>query len=100
MDTLTKDAPRVRAGYDKGADVLYLSLGNPREDEGEDRPFGVVLRFDANDEKPSGVTVIGYVDNGWANNLQKLAEIVSEHLSVSPSEIIDTIRAVERKSDD
>ncbi len=100
MDTLTTDRPRIRAGYDKGADVLYLSLGRPRDDEGEDRPGGVVLRFDINDGEPSGVTVIGYSGNAWATNRQQLAEIVGNHLSVDPSEVIEAIRSAERKSND
>jgi hypothetical protein len=100
MDTLTKDAPRVHAGYDRGADILYLSLGNPRDDEGEDRPFGVVLRYDIKDEKPSGVTVIGYIDNGWRDKLQDLAIIVGNHLSVNPSEVITSINTAEHILDD
>lgn len=43
--------------YDADADVLYLSMGEPREGSGEETPEGHFLRFDE-DGTFSGVTII------------------------------------------
>ena len=85
---------RIDAEYDRAADVLYVSLGTPRESEGEDRPAGVVLRYGMDDNRPSGVTVIGFAENGWSRHKIKLAKIVSSHLSVSSSEVRSALERV------
>ena len=82
----------------RAADVLYLSLGAPRDDEGEDCPDGVVLRYGMNDDLPSGVTVIGYSFFGWAENRLQLAEIVANHLSVKTGDVISLIEEAEKES--
>ena len=43
--------------YDAEADVLYLSMGEPREGYGKETPEGHFLRYDENDEF-YGVTLI------------------------------------------
>jgi uncharacterized protein YuzE len=43
--------------YDSDADVLYLSIGPPREGYGEETPEGHFLRFDEHGEF-YGVTII------------------------------------------
>lgn len=43
--------------YDPDADVLYLSIGPPREGYGEETPEGHILRFDEHGEF-YGVTII------------------------------------------
>ena len=43
--------------YDPDADVLYLSIGAPREGYGEETPEGHFLRFDEHGEF-YGVTII------------------------------------------
>jgi uncharacterized protein YuzE len=43
--------------YDPDADVLYLSIGAPREGYGEETPEGHFLRFDESGEF-YGVTII------------------------------------------
>jgi uncharacterized protein YuzE len=43
--------------YDPGADVLYLSIGLPREGYGEETPEGHFLRFDE-DGTFCGLTII------------------------------------------
>jgi uncharacterized protein YuzE len=45
--------------YDEEADVLYLSLGEPREAVGMDIGEGVVLRYDETRKEVVGLTVIG-----------------------------------------
>jgi hypothetical protein len=97
MATLAK-ADRLNADFDRSADVLYLALGKPRPDEGEDREGGVVLRFGVPDDRPSGVTIIGYVQSGWSENIGDLAEIVSRHLSVRPADVVEAVRAAEGRA--
>lgn len=45
--------------YDEEADVLYLSVGEPRSAEGVDIGEGVVLRYDPEQREVVGLTVIG-----------------------------------------
>ena len=45
--------------YDEEADVLYLSVGEPRPAEGIDIGEGVVLRYDEAHKEMVGLTVIG-----------------------------------------
>ena len=44
--------------YDSDADVLYLSMGEPRPGTGEETPEGHILRFDK-DGKFMGITLLG-----------------------------------------
>lgn len=73
--------------YDHRADVLYVSLGKPVADEGEDQPKGIVLRYSANNNSPTGVTVLGFMYNHWDKHLLGLSKLVAEHLSVDPVEV-------------
>ena len=86
----------VNADLHRAADVLYLSLGLPRDDEGEDRPNGIVLRYGISDDVPSGVTVIGYNQFGWSKDVRGLAEIVALHLSIAPSVVMESIELAEK----
>ena len=45
--------------YDEEADVLYLSIGEPRAAVGIDIGDGLVLRFDEANNEVAGMTVIG-----------------------------------------
>lgn len=45
--------------YDEEADVLYLSLGEPRPALGIDVGDGVVLRYDETARQVVGLTLIG-----------------------------------------
>ena len=45
--------------YDKEADVLYLSLGDPSPAVGVDVGEGVVLRYDEHRQEVVGLTLIG-----------------------------------------
>lgn len=45
--------------YDEEADVLYLSLGEPREAVGMDIGEGVILRYDETRKEVVGLTVLG-----------------------------------------
>lgn len=45
--------------YDEEADVLYLSLGEPKQAVGVDIGEGVVLRYDQTSNQLVGLTLIG-----------------------------------------
>ena len=45
--------------YDQDADVLYLSVGEPRPAAGIDIGDGLVLRYDEAHGEVTGLTVIG-----------------------------------------
>lgn len=45
--------------YDEEADVLYLSIGDPRPAEGVDIGEGVILRYDEAQKELVGLTLIG-----------------------------------------
>ncbi len=48
--------------YDEEADVLYLSIGEPKPSVGVDVGEGVVVRYDEADHAVTGVTLIGFRD--------------------------------------
>ena len=56
--------------YDQDADVLYLSVGEPRPAVGVDIGEGVVLRYDEDRKEVVGLTLIGL----RARLLQELAQ--------------------------
>jgi len=45
--------------YDEEADVLYLSIGEPRPAVGIDIGEGVILRYDEEGKEVVGITLIG-----------------------------------------
>ena len=49
----------VHWDYDEEADVLYLSVGDPRPAVGVDIGEGVVARYDEENKEVVGVTLIG-----------------------------------------
>ena len=50
----------VNFDYDKGADVLYISFGNPQEAICEEVSDGILLRKHIVTGKIVGITIIGY----------------------------------------
>ncbi|MBI2994748.1 MAG: DUF2283 domain-containing protein [Gammaproteobacteria bacterium] len=50
---------KVKWDYDEEADVLYLSIGDPKPAAGVDIGEGVVLRYDENANEVVGLTLIG-----------------------------------------
>lgn len=50
---------KVNWDYDEEADVLYLSVGEPRSAVGVDVGEGVVVRYDEANREVVGVTLIG-----------------------------------------
>lgn len=51
---------KIRISYDKEADVVYLSFGEPVEAESEEIEEGVFARFDPKTKKLVGVTIINF----------------------------------------
>lgn len=49
----------VSWNYDDEADVLYLSVGDPRPAVGVDVGEGIVARYDEDNNEVVGVTLIG-----------------------------------------
>lgn len=45
--------------YDDEADVLYISIGEPRSAEGVDIGEGVIVRIDPENKEVIGLTVLG-----------------------------------------
>ena len=49
----------ITGTYDEDADVLYLSLGEPRPAVGVDVGDGLVLRYDEARNEVTGLTIVG-----------------------------------------
>jgi hypothetical protein len=83
----------LTADYDRNSDVLYVTFGPPRAGYGEDGPDDVILRYGEDDDKPSGVTVVGFRSNSWLAKSHDLAVIIAQHLGVSEP---DAQQAIEK----
>jgi len=51
--------PSLNWEYDEEADVLYISVGEPRPAVSTDIGGGVIVRFDENKKEISGITIMG-----------------------------------------
>ena len=62
MDALKilEGKPSLNWEYDEEADVLYISVGKPREAVGVDIGEGVVVRFDDKKKEVVGLTIMGF----------------------------------------
>ncbi len=56
---IPEKSANVNWDYDEEADVLYISIGEPRPAVGLDIGEGIVLRYDENHREVVGLTVIG-----------------------------------------
>ncbi len=54
-----KKPSQITWDYDEEADVLYLSIGEPKPALGMDIGEGVVLRYDETHKEAVGLTLIG-----------------------------------------
>jgi len=57
--TIFESSSDVRWDYDEGADVLYLSVGEPRLAVGVAVGEGVIARYDEERNEVVGVTLVG-----------------------------------------
>lgn len=64
MDTLKilEKPDSITWDYDREADVLYLSVGDPRPAVSLDLGEGLVARFDEEEKEVVGLTVLGFRD--------------------------------------
>jgi len=59
MIQILEKPDRVSWDYDEEADVLYLSVGEPRPAVGVDVGEGVIARYDDANREVVGITLIG-----------------------------------------
>ena len=57
---ILESAPTITWEYDEEADVLYISLGEPRPALGADIGEGVVVRWDEKKNEVVGITILGF----------------------------------------
>jgi uncharacterized protein YuzE len=62
-------SPTLNWEYDEEADVLYLSIGEPRPAVGTDIGDGVIVRYDEKKKDVVGITIMGF----RARTLQSIA---------------------------
>lgn len=51
---------KISISYDKEADVMYLSFGDPVNSEAEEVDSGIFARFDPNTKELTGLTVLNF----------------------------------------
>lgn len=74
----------LRIGYDREADVLYLSLGEPRKGmEYREMGNGIVLRIDPETDGVIGLTVMDFVRNFSGVEQSAPMPITGEFMPVS-----------------
>lgn len=56
---LFEKGTELRWEYDGEADVLYISLGKPKEATGIDIGDGVIVRYDESKGEVVGITILG-----------------------------------------
>ncbi len=56
---ILEEAKDINWDYDEEADVLYLSIGEPKKAAGVDIGQGIVIRLDEEKNEVVGLTVIG-----------------------------------------
>lgn len=82
----------LSADYDERADMLYLSLGEPRPAVGEVDDKGLILRFALDDAAHCGVTVPWFRD--WSDDWEELTRRCAEFLSVPESDVLAALPPV------
>jgi hypothetical protein len=80
--------------FDTEGDILYLSLGNPVPSYGEEKPEGLVYRWAYSDDRPCGVTVVGFRAHQWGARARKLSQLAAAHLNLDWHQVKEEIRQV------
>ena len=57
---ILESSPTLTWEYDEEADVLYISIGEPRPAVGTDIGQGVVVRYDEKKKEVVGITILGF----------------------------------------
>lgn len=58
---MAKNSDRLIFSYDQEADVLYVSIGNPKPGISEETKDGIVLRYDVDTNKLIGFTIVDFL---------------------------------------
>ncbi len=63
METLKilEGKPALNWEFDEEADVLYISVGEPRPAVGADIGEGVIVRYDEEKKEIVGITILGFL---------------------------------------
>jgi len=56
---ILEGTPALSWEYDEEADVLYISVGEPRPAVGTDIGEGIIVRYDEKKKEVVGITIIG-----------------------------------------
>ena len=56
---ILEGTPVLSWEYDEEADVLYISVGEPRPAVGTDIGEGIIVRYDEKKKEVVGITIIG-----------------------------------------
>ena len=57
---MIEKAKNINWKYDPGADVLYISIGEPRNAEGIDIGEGIISRVDPENKEIVGLTILNF----------------------------------------
>lgn len=97
MATISAPSPlsgNLRVSYDRKVDVLHIGVGAVCDVEGDGLPGGIELNYCVSDDRPCGVTVLGFQRNGWSNNIGGLADIAGDHLDVDARTLMIAIERI------
>lgn len=87
---------RVQSNYDDFSDVLYLSLGEPRDCVVVDDEDDVLLREAYDDGSHCGVTVL-WAKAAWSERRAELAKRTADWLGVEPADVLPHLAAIEAR---
>ena len=82
----------VTAQQDENADVLCVSLGEPRASDTVEHPDGLRFRHAYESESQGGVTVLDYLQ-AWRANSDDLAGKVAAFLQVPATKVSSPLHA-------
>ena len=57
---MIEKAKNINWKYDAGADVLYISIGEPKNAEGIDIGDGIISRVDTDSKEIVGLTILNF----------------------------------------
>jgi hypothetical protein len=86
-------ARRLEVDFDRDADVLYVSRGNPVPSYAGEAPDGILLRWADDDSRPTGVTAIDFCGN-WSGRLPEFYAVVAAHLRVPERTVARAMESV------
>lgn len=59
--------PSLTWYFDDEADVLYISIGEPKPSVGTDIGDGTIVRYDENNNEVTGITIVDFRDRIMKN---------------------------------